>query len=66
MPDGAYNFAIAANSSDDQVITVPTFVVARVTGVDAEKDGVLLSLGPTRVAIDKVTSIRETATNSGT
>lgn len=65
LPDGAYNFAIAATDSEKQIITATTSIVAKVTGVDSNKDGIMLSFGPTQVAIDKVTSVRETPAKSG-
>jgi flagellar basal-body rod modification protein FlgD len=62
LPDGAYRFVVAALDSEQQSIGVTTAAVARVTGVETTKEGILLSLGATQVPVSKVMSIREAST----
>lgn len=67
LPDGAYRFVVNAEDSEKQKIETATAAIARVTGVETTKDGLMLSLGAALVPVASVIAIRETPpVDSGT
>lgn len=61
VPDGTYRFKAIAVDKEDQPTDLATGVIARVAGVETVDGQIMLSLGKTRIALDTVTAVRETA-----
>ena len=60
-PDGTYQISIMAHKPDGSTLTVPTGVVATVTGIATDPNGYSLMLGPVTTAISDVVAVRENA-----
>ncbi|MGE5502965.1 MAG: flagellar hook assembly protein FlgD [Actinomycetota bacterium] len=61
LNDGKYTFQVVANAKDGSTMDVPTTVFGRVTDLSSDTTGTLLSLGGVTTSLDKVLTIRDTA-----
>lgn len=59
VADGAYRVSVGAVDLTGVPMTPTTFVLGRVTGVEIEESGAMLSLGALKVPLDKVTAIHQ-------
>jgi len=57
LPDGAYRVTVGAVGLTGVPMSPATFVLGRVTSVEIEESGAMLSLGALKVPLDKVTAI---------
>jgi flagellar basal-body rod modification protein FlgD len=64
MPDGAYSVSVAAADSDDQKIDVTTHMLGSVDGVVTSDGAVSVLVGGVAIPLDKIVSVKETATAS--
>jgi flagellar basal-body rod modification protein FlgD len=60
LPDGEYRVSVGAVDLTGVPMSPATFVLGRVTSVEIDESGALLSLGVLKVSLDKVTAIHET------
>ncbi len=60
LPDGEYRVTVGAVDLTGVPMSPATFVLGRVTSVEIDESGAMLSLGGLKVPLDKVTAIHET------
>ncbi|MFT5438267.1 MAG: flagellar basal-body rod modification protein FlgD [Alphaproteobacteria bacterium] len=58
-PEGTYQLSATANDNDGALVTLATTAFGRVTGIDSDASGTLLTLGSVKVPIGNVLSIKE-------
>ena len=59
LPDGIYNFSIAAVDADNATVPVVAGTQGRVTGIEVLDDGIHFNLGPLSVPASSVVAVHE-------
>ena len=61
QPDGIYKVTVTGFSSDESLLTIPTVISGRVTGVESVNDSIQLTINGFGVPIEEVRSVVESS-----
>ena len=60
LPEGTYTVTVTARDVQSELIEAPTSIFGRVTGIETNDDGALLSLGGVHVPLNDIVAVKET------
>lgn len=62
LPDGTYTVSVSAQNADKKTLDVPTSVYGTVTGTESDSNGTYVTIGGTKIGLDKIVSVSKSPT----